>query len=90
MSGRSIHTLLRITGSTLAIGVAGLVVLAVAVLVASLRFARCGPSYLEAAESACRLGAQLLTGAYVLLSVSLVLGAASLTLLWRMRRRQRG
>ena len=77
------------TWSTLAVGVAGLVTLGVAIAIASLRYAHCGPSRIDATDAACRLGAQVLLGAYVLLSVSLVLGAASLTLLWRLRRSRR-
>ena len=89
MSGRSLRTLLRLTGSTLAVGVIGLATLVIAIAIASLRFHRCGPSSLDAVDATCRLGAQVLAGAYALLSVSLVLGAASLTLLWRLRRSRR-
>jgi hypothetical protein len=89
VSHRELHRLLRLFWTTLAVGVMGLAGLAVAIAVASLRYTRCGPSSLDAADAACRVGAQLLTGAYLLLSLALVLGATSLTLLWRLRR-QRG
>ncbi|TZF90327.1 hypothetical protein [Cognatilysobacter lacus] len=75
--------------STIAVGVAGLLTLGIAVAVAASRYRRCGASSLDAVDSACRLGAQFLSGAYVLLSLALVLGAASLTLLWRARRKLR-
>lgn len=73
----------------LATGAAGLALLAAAVVVAGMRFDACGASRPDAADAACRLGAQLLLGAYAILAVALVLGAASLTLLWRVRRRHR-
>ncbi len=74
------------TAATLAAGLGGLATLAIAIVLASLRFERCGPSRLDATQAACRLGAQVLAGAYVLLAIALVLGAATLTLLWRLRR----
>lgn len=86
MTPRPLHLLLRLFWSTMAAGAAGFATLVAAIAVASLRFARCGASSLHATATACRLGAQLLAGAYVVLSVALVLGAASLTLLWRLRR----
>ena len=89
MSASALRRLLCMTWTTLAVGGVGLAVLATAIVVASVRFRRCGPSSLDAADAACRLGAQLLAGAYGLLSVSLVLGAASLSLLWHLRRRRR-
>ena len=67
----------------------GLLLLAAAVIVAAARFGACGPSALDAVEPGCRHGLQLLIAAYVVLSVALVLGATSLTLLWRDRRRRR-
>ncbi|HEY4582620.1 MAG TPA: hypothetical protein VIG88_07135 [Lysobacter sp.] len=70
-------------------GALGLLLLAAAVGVAAARFDACGPSALDAADAACRHGLQLLVAAYVVLSAALVLGAASLTLLWRERRRHR-
>jgi hypothetical protein len=81
--------LLRLFRATLAIGGMGLALLALAIAIASARYAHCGPSALDAADASCRLGLQVLTGAYVLLSLSLVLGAGCLTLLWRMRRDRR-
>jgi hypothetical protein len=87
VSYRAVHRLLNLFWTTLAIGMAGLAALAIAM--ASTRYARCGPSSLDAAEAACRIGAQVLVAAYVLLSVALVLGAACLTLLWRLRRERR-
>ena len=67
----------------------GLLLLAAAVIVAAARFDGCGPSALDAIEPACRHGLQLLVAAYAVLSAALVLGATSLTLLWRDRRRRR-
>ena len=89
MSHRALHRLLRLFRAMLAVGVAGLVALAVAIAVASMRYGRCGPSSLDAVDAACRLGAQVLAGAYVLLSLAMVLGASCLTLLWRLRRQRR-
>ncbi|HZX81399.1 MAG TPA: hypothetical protein VFE72_10655 [Lysobacter sp.] len=71
-------------------GLAGLVLLAAAITLASARYDGCGPSALDAVEPACRRGLQLLMAAYGVLSVALVFGATSLTLLWRDRRRRRG
>ena len=68
---------------------AGGALLVAAVAIASARFAACGPSRLDALDAQCRLGLQLLMGAYGVLGIALVLGAASLTLLWRARRRRR-
>lgn len=70
-------------------GAVGLALLAAAVGIAGTRFDACGASRLDAADAACRLGAQLLLGAYGALAVALVLGATSLSLLWRVRRRHR-
>jgi len=67
-------------------GLAGIAMLAAAISTASLRYAHCGPSDLAAVAPACRTGVRLLFGAYALLGVALVLGAASLALLWRDRR----
>jgi hypothetical protein len=89
VSYRAVHRLLHLFWTTLAIGMAGLAALAIAIAMASTRYARCGPSSLDAAEAACRIGAQVLVAAYVMLSVALVLGAACLTLLWRLRRERR-
>lgn len=68
---------------------AGFSLLAAAILVAGARYGDCGPSTLQASLETCRLGARLLLGAYAVLSVALVLGATSLSLLWRDRRRHR-
>lgn len=83
-------------GGTLAVfraAVAGAVVgaalLLAAIATASMRFPRCGPSRLDAADADCRVGLQLLMGAYGVLGIALVLGAISLSLLWRTRRRLR-
>ena len=74
-----------------AFGTIGLLVLAAAVATASLGFAKCGPSTLDALDAGCRGGARLLLVAYGVLSVALVLGAVSLTLLWKERHdRRRG
>jgi hypothetical protein len=89
VSVHPLHSVLRLFRAALAVGVAGLAMLGVAIAVASLRYARCGPSSLEAVDAGCRLGALTLAGAYVLLSIALVLGAACLTLLWRVRRQLR-
>lgn len=89
MSHRTLRTLLRLFRAALAAGAAGFGALVAAIVVASLRYRRCGPSSLDALDGACRLGAQLVSGAYVLLSIALVLGAACLTLLWRIRRERR-
>ncbi|TCZ83925.1 hypothetical protein [Lysobacter sp. N42] len=67
-------------------GLLGLAMLLGAVAVASARFATCGPSRIAAARAHCRLGMQLLAGAHGLLALALVLGAISLSLLWRARR----
>lgn len=75
--------------AALACGLLGLVLLAMAIATAWLRLAECGPSRLDALEAACRLGAQMLVGAYAVLGVALVLGALSLSLLWRFRRDKR-
>jgi hypothetical protein len=80
---------LRIFQAALATGAAGLALLGAAVVVAGTRFDACGASRLDATEAACRFGAQLLLGAYAMLAVALVLGAVSLSLLWRVRRRHR-
>jgi hypothetical protein len=80
--------LLHAFRAMLGFGVAGLATLAAAIAVAWSRYRACGPSSADAVDAACRLGAHLLVGAYALLSVSLVLGALSLTLLWRARRRR--
>jgi H+/Cl- antiporter ClcA len=86
VSHRALHRLLRLFWTTLAVGVAGLAALVVAIGMASVRYAHCGPSTLDAAQAACRTATQVLAAAYLLLSVALVLGAACLTLLWRLRR----
>lgn len=70
-------------------GVAGFALLAAAIVAAGARYDECGPSTLQALVAACRLGARLLLAAYAVLSVALVLGAGSLSLLWRDRRRRR-
>lgn len=70
-------------------GLVGFALLGLAIATASIRFQQCGPSRLHAVEPACRTGAKLLLGAYGLLSIALVLGAVSLTLLWRARRERR-
>lgn len=70
-------------------GALGLAMLLGAVAVASSRFPACGPSRLDAARAHCRAGMHLLLGAYGLLGLALVLGAVSLSLLWRVRRRIR-
>jgi hypothetical protein len=88
MNQRSVRLLLRAFRAMLAFGVAGLATLAAAIAVAWSRYSHCGPSSADASDAARRLGAHLLAGAYALLSVSLVLGALSLTLLWRARRRR--
>lgn len=72
-----------------AFGAVGLLVLTAAIATASLGYGRCGPSTLDAIDAGCRVGARLLLVAYGLLSIALVLGAASLTLLWRERRQRR-
>lgn len=72
-----------------AFGAVGLLMLAAAVVIAWYRFADCGPSALHAANATCTVGARLLLVAYGVLSVALVLGAASLTLLWKERREHR-
>lgn len=79
----------RVFQAALATGAVGLALLAAAVGVAGTRFDACGASRLDAVEAACRFGAQLLLGAYAMLGVALVLGAASLSLLWRVRRGHR-
>lgn len=73
----------------LAAALVGGALLVAAIGIASARFAACGPSRLDAVEAACRLGLQLLMAAYGVLGMALVLGAASLTLLWRARRTRR-
>ena len=70
-------------------GLVGLLLLGIAIATASLRFGACGPSAMDAVDSACRTGARLLMAAYAVLSLALVLGATSLTLLWRRRRDRR-
>lgn len=80
---------LAVFRAALAVGALGLAMLAVAIAVAWLRYGSCGPSDLGAAEAACRIGMQLLLAAYVLLGFALLLGATSLTLLWRLRREAR-
>lgn len=70
-------------------GLIGLVLLLGAMGVAFTRYASCGPSRFDAPELACRVGVHLLMAAYAVLGVALVLGAISLTLLWRVRRRIR-
>ena len=70
-------------------GAVGLLVLVAAISTASLQYGHCGPSALDAAIAGCRVGARLLLVAYALLSIALVLGATSLTLLWRERRQRR-
>lgn len=72
-----------------AFGAVGLLVLVAAIATASLQFGHCGPSALDAVATGCRVGARLLLVAYAMLSIALVLGAASLTLLWRERRERR-
>lgn len=83
---RTILTAFRIAA---VFGLSGLALLAAAIAVAWMRYDGCGPSALDAAEAACRTGTQLLMVAYAVLSVALVAGATSLTLLWRLRRRRR-
>lgn len=80
---------LRAFRAALAAAVFGAVLLLGAIGIASLRYQACGPSRLDAVEVQCRLGLQLLMGAYGVLAIALVLGAVSLTLLWRTRRRLR-
>ena len=60
-----------------------------AVALAGARYAECGPSRFDAAMAQCRVGMYVLATAYALLVVALVLGAVSLSLLWRVRRRLR-
>lgn len=80
----------RVFRAAVLAGAVGLALLAAAVAVAGSRFDACGASRLDAVDAACRLGAQLLLGAYAALALALVLGAVSLSLLWRVRRRHRG
>ncbi len=86
------HVLSRTLGvfrMAVAAAIVGAALLLAAVATASMRFGACGPSRLGAADPYCRLGLQLLMAAYGVLAVALVLGAVSLTLLWRTRRRLR-
>lgn len=58
-----------------------------AVATASLRFGRCGPSSLDAAEAYCQAGARLLYVAYGLDALAIVAGVLAL---WIRRRTPRG
>ena len=80
---------LAVFRAAVAAAVVGGVLLSAAIATASMRFARCGPSRLDAADVDCRVGLQLLMAAYGVLGIALVLGAISLSLLWRTRRRLR-
>ncbi len=81
--------MLAVFRAAVATALAGGVLLLVAIATATTRFAACGPSRLDAVAPQCRLGLQLLLGAYGVLGLALVLGAISLSLLWRARRRCR-
>lgn len=70
-------------------GALGLLVLIGAIAIASIGYGQCGPSALDAMQPGCRAGARLLMIAFAMLSVALVFGATSLTLLWRERRHRR-
>lgn len=85
-----LRPVLAVFRAALASGALGLLMLAAAIATAWLRYEACGPSRLAAAEAACRTGVQLLFAAYVVLGIALVLGAISLTLLWRVRRQGHG
>lgn len=74
---------------TVAVAAVGAALLLAAVAIASARFATCGASRLDAADGYCRLGLQVLMAAHAVLGTALVLGALSLTMLWRARRRLR-
>lgn len=80
---------LTVFRAAVATALVGGALLLAAIATASMRFAECGPRRLDAATSQCRLGLQLLLGAYAVLGLALVLGAISLSLLWRARRRWR-
>lgn len=82
------RTLAVFRAAVVAALVGGALLLA-AIAIASMRFAACGPSRLDAAAQQCRIGLQLLLAAYGVLGLALVLGAISLTLLWRARRQWR-
>ncbi|WP_152599936.1 hypothetical protein [Noviluteimonas dokdonensis] len=58
----------------------GLLVYSSAVATASLRFGYCGPSSLDHAQAACRVGTKLLFLSYVLFVVALVLAAVAMWL----------
>ena len=89
MTGQALRRVLRTFRFAALFGAVGLVVLGIAIVTAALRYDDCGPSAMDAATTACRAGAYLLMAAYGLLSVALVLGAISLSLLWRLRRERR-
>ncbi|MGY3265370.1 MULTISPECIES: hypothetical protein [unclassified Lysobacter] len=72
-----------------AFGGVGLLVLIAAITAASIGFGQCGPSAVDAMEPGCRAGARLLMIAFGMLSIALVFGAVSLTMLWRERRHRR-
>lgn len=84
-----LHATLRWFRAAVAAGAVGVALLLGAVVTATARFAECGPSRFDAAQSQCRSGVHLLMAAYGALAVALVLGAVSLSLLWRVRRRIR-
>lgn len=84
-----LHRVVQALRAAAVAGIAGFALLATAVAVASLRYGVCGPSTLHAADAGCATGARLLVAACIVLSIALVLGAASLTLLWRERRGRR-
>jgi hypothetical protein len=71
------------------LGGLGLVLLLGAIALAGARYSECGPSRFDALDAHCRAGVYVLAAAYGLLATALVLGAVSLSLLWRVRRRLR-
>ncbi len=84
---RALASTLRLLRLAVALGLVGLCTLAAAIATASMRFGVCGPSSLDSADAYCRAGMQWLVVAYALLALALVLGAACLTRIWRLRRR---
>lgn len=84
-----LHRIVIVFWSAVAFGVVGLLLLGAAIATASIGYSRCGPSAVDALDLGCRVGVRLLMAAFGLLSVALVLGATSLTLLWRERAHRR-
>ncbi|WP_133500306.1 hypothetical protein [Cognatilysobacter terrigena] len=84
-----LHRIVILFWSAVAFGGVGLLVLTASIATASIGFSHCGPSALDAMDAGCRAGVRLLMVAFAMLSIALVLGAVSLTLLWRERAHRR-